>query len=136
MINPFPNDNSGLFQTERVCRQQFRKWEIVFLTGRKRSGKRRNCTSQAISSDSVFKRLIHQKPGLVLERVSVKVFASNKLNVGEMMVIVCETVENIVGKGENAGNQVVKGLFSEGSLKLRIVWYRVSRKSSMHLRTL
>ena len=43
-INPLPEDK---FQTERVCRQQFqirRKWQKVIQTGRKHSGKRRNCS--------------------------------------------------------------------------------------------
>ena len=41
-----------LFQTERVCRQQFQiwqKWQKVIQTGRKHCGKRRNCSLQAIS---------------------------------------------------------------------------------------
>ena len=41
-----------LFQTEKVCRQQFhicRKWPKVIQTGRKHCGKRRNCSLRAIS---------------------------------------------------------------------------------------
>ena len=44
--------NFRLFQTERVCRQQFqigRKWKKVIQMGRKHCGKRRNCSLQAIS---------------------------------------------------------------------------------------
>ena len=45
--------NFKLSQTERVCRRQFHiqwKWKEVLQTGRKHCGKRRNCSSQAISS--------------------------------------------------------------------------------------
>ena len=57
------------------------------------------------------------KPGLVWERVNslpndktldvtkLKAFADNKINVGQMMISVFDRVENIVGKGENAGYQ-------------------------------
>ena len=35
----------------------------------------------------------------------MKAFADDKLNVGKMMISVLDRVENIVGKGENAGDQ-------------------------------
>ena len=41
--------NFRLFQSERVCRQQFqvwRKWKKVIQTDRKHCGKRRNCSLQ------------------------------------------------------------------------------------------
>ena len=41
-----------LFQMERVCRRQIRiwwKWQKILQTGRKHCGKRRNCSSRAIS---------------------------------------------------------------------------------------
>ena len=44
--------NCRLFQTQRVCRQQFQiqwKWHKVLQAGRKHCGKRRNCLIQAIS---------------------------------------------------------------------------------------
>ena len=44
--------NFRLFQTERVCRRQFRIWwklQKVLQTGRKHCGKRRNCSLRAIS---------------------------------------------------------------------------------------
>ena len=44
--------NFRLFQTERVCRRQFQvwwKWQKVLQMVRKRCGKRRNCSSRAIS---------------------------------------------------------------------------------------
>ena len=54
--------NFRLFQTERVCRQQFQVWwkqKKVPKIGRKHCGKRRTCSLQAISLffHSVFKRL-------------------------------------------------------------------------------
>ena len=44
--------NSGLFQTQRVCRRQFQiwwKWQKCLQMVRKRCGKRRNCSLRAIS---------------------------------------------------------------------------------------
>ena len=48
------------------------------------------------------------------------------------MIFVLDRVENIVGKGENAGyqhfllfSQCFQRAFHQGSLKVRIVWYRV-----------
>ena len=59
----------------------------------------------------------------------LKVFADDKLKVTEKLKFVLERVENIVGKGENAGNQhfllfpqcFLKASL-EGSLKVSIVW--------------
>ena len=47
-----------------------------------------------------------------LDRSKLKAFADDKNNVLRTMTFVFDTVENIVGKGENAGNQ--KGLFTQG----------------------
>ena len=57
--------NFRLFQTERVCRRQFRiwwKWQKDIQTGRKHCGKRRNCSLREnfSFSHSVFKRLVSQ----------------------------------------------------------------------------
>ena len=44
--------NFGLFQTQRVCRQQFQvwqRWSKVLQMGRKYCEKRRNCSLRAIS---------------------------------------------------------------------------------------
>ena len=44
--------NFRLFQIERLCRRQFkirRKWQKVIQSGRKHSGKRKNCSLRAIS---------------------------------------------------------------------------------------
>ena len=40
-----------------------------------------------------------------LDKSSLKAFADNKINVNEKLKFVFGRVENIVGKGENAGNQ-------------------------------
>ena len=54
-----------------------------------------------------------------------KAFADNKLNVTKFMISVYDSVENIVGKGENAGYQhfllsphCFQRLFSQGGSKL------------------
>ena len=64
-----------------------------------------------------------------LDWSKLKAFADDKLNVAKIVINVFDRVENIVGKGENAGYQhfllfscFVKASFS-GSLKVGIVWY-------------
>ena len=63
----------------------------------------------------------------------LKACADDKLNVAEMTVSVFDSVENTVGKGENAGYQHFL-LFPQsfpkpsGSLKVGIVWSRVEVK--------
>ena len=87
--------------------------------GRKHCGKRRNCSLRAISPfPVVFSKGLYckqVKPGLVWERVNplpndkildvtkLKAFADGKLNVAKMTIFRFCRVENIVGKGENAG---------------------------------
>ena len=41
----------------------------------------------------------------ILDWTKLKAFADNKINVAEMMIFLSDRVENIVGKGENAGFQ-------------------------------
>ena len=51
-LTHYQTTNFRLFQTERVCRRQFRiwrKWQNVTEMGRKHCGKRRNCSLPAIS---------------------------------------------------------------------------------------
>ena len=51
-LTHYQTTNFRLFQTERVCRRQFRiwqKWQIVIQTNRKHCGKRRNCSLRAIA---------------------------------------------------------------------------------------
>ena len=67
-LTHYQTTNFRLFQTERVCRQQFqirRKWKKVIQIGRKHCGKRRNCsflleTSNFSFSHSVCKRFVSQ----------------------------------------------------------------------------
>ena len=41
----------------------------------------------------------------ILDRSKLKAFADNKISLNEKLKLVLGRVENIVGKGENAGNQ-------------------------------
>ena len=41
----------------------------------------------------------------ILDWTKFRAFADDKLNVAKMMIFVCDRVENIVRKGENAGYQ-------------------------------
>ena len=57
----------------------------------------------------------------ILDWTKLKAFTDDKINVTEKFKLVFQRVENIVGKGENAGNQhfllshnVFKRLFSQG----------------------
>ena len=59
----------------------------------------------------------------------LKAFVDDKINVAQMMIPVFDRVENIVGKGENAGYQrflLFPQCFQKtsflGSLKVMIVW--------------
>ena len=41
----------------------------------------------------------------ILDVTKLKAFADDKINIAQMMTSVYDSVENIVGKGENAGYQ-------------------------------
>ena len=41
----------------------------------------------------------------ILDVTKLKAFADDKINIAQMMVSVFDRIENIVGKGENAGYQ-------------------------------
>ena len=65
----------------------------------------------------------------MLDWTKLKAFADNKLDVSKMMISVYDWAENIVGKGENAGNQhflllpqCFPKFYFSGSLKVGIVW--------------
>ena len=69
----------------------------------------------------------------ILDVTKLKAFADNQLNIVKMTISRYDRVENIVGKGENAGYQhflLFPPCFtkpsSSGSLKVRIVWERVN----------
>ena len=52
----------------------------------------------------------------------LKAFADDKLNVPEMKISIYDRVENMVGKGENAGYQPFPKPSSLGLLKVGIMW--------------
>ena len=65
----------------------------------------------------------------ILDWSKLKAFAGDKIKVLKMMIFLFDRVVNIVGKGENAGNQhfllfpqCFQRAFYPGSLKVRIVW--------------
>ena len=64
-----------------------------------------------------------------LDWSKLKTFSEDKLIVAEIIGFVPEMLQNIVGKGENAGYQnfilfpqYFQNAFSSGSLKVGIVW--------------
>ena len=62
----------------------------------------------------------------ILDLTKLKAFANDKLNIAKMTVFLYDRVENIVGKGENAGYQHFL-LFSQcfpkpSSLNVGVVW--------------
>ena len=57
-----------------------------------------------ILSDSINSLTLYQKTK-IFDRSKFKAFADNKINVTEKLKFVLGRVENIVGKGENAGYQ-------------------------------
>ena len=67
-----------------------------------------------------------------MARSKLKALADDKIKVPQMMIFVCDRVENIEGKGENAVYQhfllfpqcFQKG-FYPGSLKVGIMWQRI-----------
>ena len=65
----------------------------------------------------------------ILDLSKLEAFADEKLKVTKIMKLLFDRVENIVGKGENAGYQhfllfpiCFQKPFSSGSLKIGIVW--------------
>ena len=80
----------------------------------------------------------HHRNGLILYQRQIldwsklQAFADNKINVAQKLKYALGTVENIMGKVENAGSwhfllllQCCQKAFSARSLKVRIMWYRV-----------
>ena len=76
----------------------------------------------------------------ILDKTKFKAVVDNNFNVSKIITFVFVLIENIVGKGENAGYQLFllfpqcfqKFSFSE-SLKVRIVRKRVNRPLSLGL---
>ena len=65
----------------------------------------------------------------ILDWSKLKAFADENFNITKTIISVCDKVENIAGKRENAGNhhfllflQCFQKLCFSGSLKLWIVW--------------
>ena len=73
--------------------------------------------------------LLFTKRKKKLHRSQLEAFTDGKIKVLKMMIFVFDRVENIVGKGENAGYQhflllpqCFQRAFYPGSLKVGIVW--------------
>ena len=74
----------------------------------------------------IFNSLANDK---TLDVTKLKAFAIDQINVAQTLISIFDWIENIVGKGENAGYQhfllfpqcFLKAYFF-GSLKVRIVW--------------
>ena len=56
-------------------------------------------------------------PGKFLDRSKLKAFADDRIKVTEKTRFVLEMIENIMGKGENAGYQHFLTIFSKGFIK-------------------
>ena len=76
--------------------------------------------------NTLFRSLPNDK---ILDLSKLKAFADNNLNVNQKLKVASEKVENIVGKGENAGYQhfllfpqCFQKASSLRSLKVGIVW--------------
>ena len=70
----------------------------------------------------------------ILDWSKLKAFTYDKIKVLRIIIFILDRVENTVGKGENAGYQYFllfpqcfQKTFYLGSLKIRIVWYRVNK---------
>ena len=75
-ISPFPT----VFSKDFYCRH----------------GKTRACLGKAFNS---------LPNDIILDWSKLKAFANDKIKIAEMMISLSDRVENIVGKGENAGYQ-------------------------------
>ena len=80
--------------------------------------------------ESYHKSAINSLPNdKILDWSKLKAFADGNFNIAKVMIFVCDRVENIIGKEENAGYQhfllfpqCFQKLSFSGSLKLGIVW--------------
>ena len=75
---------------------------------------------------TIFNSLPNDK---VLEVTKLKAFPDVKINVAQMLIYVFDQIENLVGKGQNAGYkhfllspQCLQKASFLGSLKVGIVW--------------
>ena len=76
----------------RVVVQCIHCWEVDFML----------CTVKPVLETTCISPLSN---GKILDWSKLKAFADDKINVAEMMISLSDMVENIVGKGENAGYQ-------------------------------
>ena len=71
---------------------------------------------QCFPSICILKSFNSLPNNTILDVTKLKAFADDKTNVAKMMISVSEREENILGKGENAGDQLshntLKRLFS------------------------
>ena len=77
---------------------------------------------------------------IFLDLSKLKAFADNNINVTQKKTVVFARIENIVGKGENAGYQhfplfpkCFQKLSFFGSLKVGIVWKRIKTCKNVSL---
>ena len=76
--------------------------EIVILT--KLSSANALIWPRSTLKENPLVRSVNSLPNdKILDPIKLKAFADDKLNVARMMISVLHTVENTVGKGENAG---------------------------------
>ena len=94
----------------------------ILQKGRKCCGKKRTCLFSF--SNSVFKRLVQLTcKNKRLFGKGLKAFADDKIiNVVQQFKFDLGRVENIMGKGENAGNQCLQKLTFSRLLKVGIMW--------------
>ena len=85
-----------------------------------------NLDQSKILSSGLVKSLPNDK---ILDRSKLKAFADDNIKVLKKMIFVCDRVENIVAKRENAGYQHLllfpqcfQKAFYSGLLKVGIVW--------------
>ena len=80
-----------------------------------RSTIKSTCKLSATTGNSTFYQTTKFEPD------QLEAFADNKLNFAKMMISISNSVENIVGKGENAGYQHFL-LFPQFFQKLSFLW--------------
>ena len=88
------------------------------------------------------KRITSLRNDKDLDWSKLKAFADNRIGVNEMMICLSNRIENIVGKGENAGfqhfllfPQCFQQTSSLRSSKVGIVWERVKIPSNRNFFT-
>ena len=112
-----------LYQMTDVGKLMISLYNIVETTVKK---EKLIVTSKMLSPRLRLKPFPNDK---MLDVTNLKAFANNKLNIARLMIYLLDSVENMVGKGENAGYQHFL-LFPQcfpkpshlGSLKVRISW--------------